>query len=192
MAQPGLLPQVVSEETKQLLLHLRRLRLDASPGATLVEPSHETAIGEQLHDALAGVKILTSQVAMHLDRAWRSKLFQQLDALHDASEWEPGDVPVSVASYATFLRTIIALKPARRPGLGLTSAGNLIAAWTTGQDRLTFEFLPGGGVRWLLSCYDDERAERAAGESTVGRLPAVLAPYVPGRWFEEYANQSAT
>jgi hypothetical protein len=189
--QPSFLDPVVTPRAETFISRLRELRLPPSPS------SLSTAIGaryldERLYDALARAKVRTSQVAMHLDRAWRTKLFQQLDALLDAEEWESGDSPLQEASFSTFLRTMIALDPDRRPGLGLTPSGNLIAAWTSGQDRLTLEFLPNGDVRWLLSCYDDERIERAAGETSVGRLPAALAPYAPARWFGGYAGQPAS
>jgi hypothetical protein len=146
------------------------------------------SLEEKLYDALARTKVLTSAVAMHLDRIWRIKLFRQLDALHDLAEWEPRDTPIQEASFATFLRTMIALNPDRRPGLGLTSAGHLIGAWTADRDRLTLEFLPNGHVRWLLSCYDDDQVERAAGETSVGRLSAVLEPNRPNRWFRGYVG----
>jgi hypothetical protein len=191
LMHPDWLPQVISGETGRLMARLRELRLPASPASKSTEPTPQTALGEQLYDALARVKVLTSTVAMHLDRAWRFKLFRQLDALHDLAEWEPGDAPVQQSSFAAFLRTMIALQPKRRPGLGLSSSGNLIAAWTEGRDRLTLEFLPTGNVRWLLSYYDDEQVERAAGEAPVRRLTAVLAPYTPAHWFGDYAHQSS-
>ncbi|HME27042.1 MAG TPA: hypothetical protein VKI44_37935 [Acetobacteraceae bacterium] len=189
--QQGFLPLVVSDGTQQRMKSLQNLKLQPSPGSVVLRPAPEMPLEEQLYDALARVKVLTSAVAMHLDRTWRGRLFQQLDALHDTAEWEPGDAPVQEASFATFLRTIIALDPDRRPGLGLTCAGHLIGAWTVGRDRLTLEFLPNGNIQWLLSCYDDEQVERAAGEASVGRLPAVLAPYRPARWFGGYARQPA-
>jgi hypothetical protein len=189
--QPSILPQVVSHETGYIISTLQRLRLGVTPGSVPLESAREAPLNEQLYDALARAKMLTSAVAMHLDRAWRTKLFQQLDALHDLEEWEKGDAPLHQGSFSTFLRTIIALNPVRRPGLGLTHTGDLIAAWTTGRDRLTLEFLPSGTIRWLLACYDDERIERAAGEVSVARLMAVLSPYLPARWFGGDASQSS-
>ena len=37
---------------------------------------------------------------------------------------------------------IIFHNPSRRPGFGVSNRGYLIAAWTSGSDRLTIEFLP--------------------------------------------------
>ena len=73
------------------------------------------SIEEKLYDRLAAFKIRTALVAMHLDREWRSGLFQQLDSLLAADDWEADDPPPSLASFATFLRMLILLRPARRP-----------------------------------------------------------------------------
>ena len=190
--QPGVLARVLSADTFQGMesLQVRRPRPRLAAGVS--QHGTDASVEERLYDAVARAKVLTSAVAMHLDRTWRAKLFRQLDALHDIAEWEHGDVPLQEASFATFLRTIIALNPDRRPGLGLTSAGCLLGAWTTGQDRLTLEFLPNSRVRWLISCYDDEQIVRATGEISVGSLSGALEFYRPSRWFGHYARQSAS
>jgi len=145
----------------------------------------EKPLQERLFDALANVKILTSQVAMHLERAWKDKLFRQLDSLHDPEEWEAGDLPIEQSSFATFLKAMLKINPERRPGLGLSSAGNLIAAWTTDQDRLTIEFFSNDRIRFVLSrrVPDDDDTERFAGDTSVARLAEGLAGYHPERWF---------
>jgi hypothetical protein len=145
--------------------------------------STDNAVEERLFDALSRVKRLTAMVAMHLDAAWRENLFIQLDGLHDPAEWEVDDEPVKESSFATFLKAIVEIRPERRPGLGLSQAGHLIAAWTTGRDRLTIEFLPNDQVRWVLSRYYDDEPVRIAGQMAVSRLVEQLAPYEPARWF---------
>ena len=96
---------------------------------------------ERLFDVLASVKLLTAQVAMHLDAEWRNRIFEQLDDLLDAKDWHEDDDPLKASSFETFLRMIIFHNLTRRPGVGQSNRGNLIAAWTTGSDRLTIEFL---------------------------------------------------
>lgn len=144
---------------------------------------------ERLYDALARTKLLTAQVAMHLDVEWRRRIFEQLDDLLDAEDWHEDDVPIKASSFETFLRMIIFSSPSRRPGFGLSNRGYLIAAWTTGSDRLTIEFLPHDSVRWVLSCEVSGKTERAAGETDVRRLMEVLAPYTPLRWFAHAPSQ---
>lgn len=138
---------------------------------------------ERLFDALAGVKILTSQVAMHLDQEWRRALFRQLDSLHDPDEWEQDDQPVDASSFTTFLKAMLSINPDRRPGLGLSHAGHLVAAWTTGSDRLTVVFLPRDRVRWVLARRYDDDIERFAGETGVARLAEGLAAHHSEHWF---------
>jgi hypothetical protein len=142
---------------------------------------------EKLYDALAAFKIKTSVVAMHLDDAWRSRLFEQLDNLLAVDEWDENDEPPELASFATFLRMLLSLRPSRRPGLGATSDGHLIASWTIDRDRLTIECLPKDTVRWWLSVAVGDDKESAAGATGLNRLKQVLAPYNPDRWFK-YAN----
>jgi hypothetical protein len=172
-----------SPETVLLEEQIKSLKIPPSPGA--LKPTATSSIEESLFDATATVKMLTAQVAMHLDREWRTKLFRQLDSLHEPSEWERSDSPVQQSSFATFLKAICDIKPTRRPGLGLTSTGHLIAAWTTNNDdRLTIEFLPTDRVRWVISTLLDGDIERLAGHTNVTHLRDRLQPYEPGRWFD--------
>ena len=48
-------------------------------------PDHK--ITERLFDVLVEAKVMTSQVAMHLDENWRGRLFAQLDDLLAAEDW---------------------------------------------------------------------------------------------------------
>jgi hypothetical protein len=156
-----------------------------APGeAQKADETEGSALEERLFNAVADAKTWTSKVAMHLDPEWRHRLFRQLDSLHDPKEWEEGDRPLQQASFVTFLKAMLTIDPERRPSLGLSHAGHLIAAWTTGPDRLTIEFLPNDHVRWVLSrCYAAEDTARFAGDSLVTRLVDGLAPHHPEHWF---------
>jgi hypothetical protein len=177
--------QAFSSETREISHRVHALQNRPSP-ASLPEARFETdsrSLQELLFDAVAGAKILTSQVAMHLDKDWRQRLFSQLETLHDLAEWEEGDQAIQQSSFSTFLKAILSILPARRPGLGQSSAGHLIAAWTMGEDRLTIEFMPSDRVRWVLSRYFDGEPERFAGETSVSRLINGLAGHHPEHWF---------
>lgn len=182
------LGSALSRETMEIAQRIQALQNSPSPAAA-VPVSGERPLEEHLFDALAAVKIMTSQVAMHMDGEWRGKLFRQLDSLHDPAEWEEGDQPVQQSSFATFLKAMLSIKPKRRPGLGLSHAGHLIAAWTTGDDRLTIEFLPNDHVRWVLSRRYDDGTERFAGDTGVARLAEGLASYHPEHWFEHVGKK---
>jgi hypothetical protein len=172
------------EDLQLIETRVHSLRNPRSP-ASLTYSVVDKPLDEQLFDATANVKILTSQVAMHLDREWREQLFRQLDSMHDPAEWELGDDAIQQASFATFLKAIVRLKPQRRPGLGLSYGGNLIAAWTRELDRLTIEFLANDHVRWVIARRHDDETERFAGQTAVSRLGEGLAPYHPEKWFSE-------
>jgi hypothetical protein len=140
-------------------------------------------LSEKLFDALASFKVKTSSVAMHLADSWRLGFFRQLDSLLEEESWDPADAPPTSDSFTTLLRMLLFLAPERRPGLGATSQGNFVAAWTVGNDRLTIEALPKDRVRWVVSCELNGAREAAAGSSTLSNLGGVLSPYNPDRWF---------
>ena len=184
--QPTRLPLLpnLSEDFLAIQRSVGSLQNPPSPGS--IAGIKQDDLAHQLFNALAQVKIFTSQVAMHLDTEWRHKLFRQLDSLHDIAEWEPGDEPIQRESFVTFLRAILSIHPKRRPGLGLSQAGHLVAAWTTtNDDRLTIVFLPHDRVRWVLSRHKGDVPERFAGETRVDELAASLAQYNPDHWLSD-------
>jgi hypothetical protein len=165
----------VSDVSRALDQLVRELN-EPSPTFRGVTTRTGTGLKEQLYDARAAFKVQTAQIAMHLDMCVRSKLFRQLDSLLDYENWEPEDAPPTLASYLTFLRMLLDLKPTARPALGATSDERLVAAWTEGDDRLTIECLPNDEVRWVLSRNIDGDRESAAGITKASRLKHVLAP----------------
>lgn len=188
----GLLPQTVmfpaSKDSDDIVEAFKRSVLSLySPGSppkqATVPALTNVPLKERLYEARAFCKIKMSAVAMHLDSEWRSRFFSQLDSLMDFENWEKDDLPITEASFTTLLRMILLIQPARRPGVGSTSEGNILAAWTVEKDRLTIECLPNDEVRWVLSRYSDGNRESAAGHVALSRLRAVLAPYNPERWF---------
>lgn len=176
-----------NSEIMMLRKRVEALQNPRSPASlrpfSVAENNETKSIEERLFDATANVKILTSQVAMHLDREWRERLFQQLDSLHDPEEWEAEDKPIQQSSFATFLKAICQIRPTIRPGLGLSHGGQLVAAWTSGKNRLTIEFMPNDRVRWVVSRYPDDEFEQFAGQTSVSRLLDGLSPYSPKEWF---------
>jgi hypothetical protein len=120
---------------------------------------------------------------MHLDRDQRDKIFKQLDNLLDPDEWDNQDKLLDQSSYSTFLRMILYQPPIKRPSLGLSNTGNLLAAWIEGTNRLSIECFPHDEIRWVLSRMIDGEPESAAGRTPLYRLPTVLAPYNADQWF---------
>ena len=176
------LPQYMSMQAQEIESRIQKLRSPIAP-SMLGSQVDGGSLEEKLFDATASAKVMTSQVAMYLDSQWRSKLFSQIDFLHDVNEWEQGDEPLQRESFATFLKAICELKPKKRPGLGLTFSGQLIAAWTAGSSRLTIEFFGNGRVQWVISRMIDDETEHYTGDTTVNRLAAGLGPHHAEDWF---------
>lgn len=138
---------------------------------------------KRMFDTRMALKIKASPVAMHLGREWLNKLFAQIDALLDPDEWDPADSVPSTESFATFLRMVVFLSPRRRPSLGATSDGNIVAVWVNDAGRLTIECRDSDVVRWGLFINRDGSSDSAVGTTSISRLPEVLSPYDPESWF---------
>jgi hypothetical protein len=170
-----------------------RLKGFAQPTPTFLgRKTPPKSLEEQLYDALAAFKVRTATIAMHLEREWRSRLFQQLDSLLAIEDWQIEDPPPSMGSFSTFLRMLALLRPARRSGLGTTIDGVLIATWTSGDDHLTIECQDKDIARWHLAVTIDGERERAAGITPLLRLTDVLSPYSPQRWFNDADHVPST
>ena len=160
-----------------------RLRSGQRPPNAVASFAAANPVEEKLFAALARMKVLTSQVAMHLDRTWRDRLFAQLDRLHDPEQWDDGDDPVDIASFQTFLGMMYILKPDRPPGLGLANEGHLLASWIDGRNRLTIECLPNDKVRLVLTRWIGEERDSDAILTGIDRVRLRLASYEPTCWF---------
>jgi len=155
----------------------------SQPSRSVTVPVAEPTLGEQLFDATAQAKIWTSKVAMHLDPTTRKRFFSQLDRLHDEDEWVGADLPVNLGSYKGLIRTVVKFGIDNGPSLALMPSGNLLAMWEVDSNRLSIEFIPNDRARWVLSRKLGEYIERAAGETAIERLKAVLEPYDADGWF---------
>lgn len=164
------------------------------PGSTMVEQNFSQAnirntshngrsLEESLFDARAIAKILTSRISMYLQEGWRDKLFYQLDNLLDPDEWEPEDKPLQEQSFDTFLKAICDLRPAKRPGLGLSYSGNLIAAWRANEsDRVSLEFAPTGRVTLIGSRFIDGEPVSFSARAPVSALKKTLVSLNCAEW----------
>ena len=175
----------LSEKTMQIIRWTEKLKNPISPSRleSRSSNSQKKTLEEQLFDAVSRAMIAIASVGMHLDKQWREMLIAQINGLHDLAEWYKGDEPLGESSFRTFLKAILQIKPERRPGLGLSSEGNLIAAWTRGRNQLTIEFLRDDRVRWVINRSHDGESERFAAMISVSRLLSVLQPHDPGYWF---------
>ncbi|HTM95621.1 MAG TPA: hypothetical protein VL100_07380, partial [Croceibacterium sp.] len=162
---------------------------DATHSASEVAPTkrYDASLEEQLFDARAGAKIVTSRVAMRIGDDWRRCLYRQLDSLLDIEEWLTEDAPLRTDSFTTFLRLMFLIKPEVKPGLGVTSTGQLMAMWDSPEGaRLTFECMPHDAIRWIVSVPIEDRRDTGVGETVIQCALDVLVPYNPSRWFTRH------
>lgn len=145
-------------------------------------PSH--SLEERLFDALAAAKITTATFAMHLPRPWRNRFFERLDTMHDVADWEDDDCLLDDQSVRSFLRAWLFLKPSINPGFGISTRGNIIAAWAKGEARLTLEFYARDLVSWLVTIprRNEDWVERGAGLNKLHEISRVLSPYGAIEW----------
>jgi len=146
---------------------------------TVTRPIEEEAV----FDRLVALKMATADFAVHMNSERRAGLFKGLEGLLDPDEWVFTDKMPSVASFKTLMRMIIHNHVARRPSLGATTDGKIIASWRSGEDRLVVEAFASDEVRWVLSRHVDGQRVSAAGTSPVAFLRTALLPYAPEAWF---------
>ena len=108
----------------------------------------------------------------------------------DAEEWDVDDPIITDAAFTTLLRILLILRGKRRPGLGVGPNGSVVAAWTNGPNRLTFECRPDDEVRWIVSVIIDGKPDTAVGQTTLSFLFDRLQSYNPEQWFDDEGRQS--
>ena len=166
----------LSHSTAYIASHMTSETL--RPVAAPTRQERKKSLGEVLFDSRAMAKIAASQVSMYLREGWRDKLFYQLDNLLEPEQWDPEDKPLQAQSFDTFLKAICDVNPSKRPGLGLSYAGNLIAAWRSSvntNDRVSLEFMPDGKVKLIGSRFVQDEPVSFSALTPVAALKQTLA-----------------
>jgi len=161
------------------------LSVEAPPSSLRGNVIEATADERKLFDNRAELKIVTSQVSMHLSKDQRDDLFQQLDELLDIEAWGDDSSLISPQSYRTFLRFLIYWRGVRRPALTVSSAGNLMASWVQPGKRLTIEYMLNDIIRAVVykAGVAPEVTETNAYLGPIKRLDAVLEPFEAVIWY---------
>jgi hypothetical protein len=169
------------------LASMRKLVSGAVANLAQVKDSDpkKSALKDQILAKLAAFKQMTATVAMYLDRTYREALFSTLDRLMDPDDWDTEFKLPSEQSFSTFLRMMIYLHPTKRPGLGLSPSGHVLAAWSRENDRIVIECIGDDEVRWVLSRTIEGERESGAGRVQLHRVPDVIAPYEPEHLFQD-------
>src|SRR5215211_1106663 len=161
LAQPNLLEAAIvlagssgGGKYEKLIADLIKDRPGISGGlvAKAAPPSSTKApLHERLSDRLMSFKKMISPVSRYLEPTWRAELLQALDRLFDFEDWDAEFTLPESYSFATFLRLVIHLHPTKRPGLGMSARGHILASWSRGRDRIVIESLANDELRWVLS-----------------------------------------
>ncbi len=115
---------------------------------------------------------------MHLDAAWRARLFTQIDLLHEPDDWDESYKLTDLESFKTFLHLILQQGPWR----GWASASMTMATyWRVGGTIKTcsHQFLGHGQSSPGGRSHQDGEVESAGGQTNLDRLPTVLQAYNP-------------
>lgn len=105
-------------------------------------PARDEGLEASLFRNRADVKILTSQVAMHLSNEERQALFSAIDWLLDHAEWEDESSQIDENAFRSYLRFMIFARPCRFPNLGVGPNGTLLVGWHKDEKSVHAEFLP--------------------------------------------------
>jgi len=141
------------------------------------------SLAAKLYAAKQSAKQYASVFGSRISQEWRKNLFWQLDELLSEEEWDEDNAILDLESWKSFLTGMFVIRPAKRPGIGITENGNVVASWGNVSEHLDMEFRPGNEARWVLSAIVDAQFERSAESGSVLRLLERLAPYSPERWF---------
>ncbi len=145
----------------------------------------ETNLEAKLYANRSALKVMTSQISMHLRPDQRGDFFAQVDELLDTENWTEDDGIISLPSYRTFLRFVTYYKDTKRPALTVSSHGNISASWFQEGRRLTIEFFERDIIRIFLYRNEPKQSfsETAAYHGPLTRLDAVLQPYQAVSWY---------
>jgi hypothetical protein len=172
----------------RLIADLIESRPNVSGGSRAKPASPSSAkspVDERLAERLLSFKRMISPVSRYLDQNWRAELLETLDRLFDLEDWDADFAMPEAYSFATFLRLIIHVHPTKRPGLGMSARGHMLASWSRGRDRIVIECLANDELRWVLSQSIEGCRESAAGKNRIQRLTDLIEGYEPDRFFKD-------
>jgi hypothetical protein len=184
---PASSSSAASGDSKLISALINEPAVSSSAGLTFKgrTQTDDTSLQAQLALKLLSFKQMTSPIARYLDPAWQNQLFDTLDKLFAVEDWDDEFALPEEYSFATFLRLVIHLHPTKRPGIGLSVRGHVLASWSRDRDRIVVECLPNDELRWVLSQSIVGNRESAAGKNKIHRLRDLIEGYEPDRFFED-------
>lgn len=135
---------------------------------------HDEGLEASLFRNRADLKILASQVAMHLSNEERRILFLAIDRLLDHAEWEDESSQIDEHAFRSYLRFMIFARPHRLPNLGVGPYGTLLVGWHKDEKSIHAEFFPEDQCKALIKSSSQRGPETIAWHGHVARLRSVV------------------
>ncbi len=137
-------------------------------------PVEEDTLESSLFTNRATLKVITSQVAMHLTEEERRSLFFAIDSLLGIENWEEESSQIDERAYRSFLRFMIYARPGQLANLGVKPGGAILAGWHGGAKSVYVEFLPDDQCVAFIKSSSVRGPEKIAWRGHVARLRAVI------------------
>lgn len=141
---------------------------------TLKVPARDEGLEASLFRNRANLKIIASQVAMHLRDEERHALFSAIDRLLDHAEWEDESSQIDEHAFRSYLRFMIFSRPRQFPNLGVGPNGTLLVGWHRDDKSVHAEFLPEDECMALVKFVSARGPEMIAWRGHVARLRCVV------------------
>lgn len=143
--------------------------------STLSVPAPAEDLTARLFRNRAELKLLTSQIAMHLASGERNKIFRALDRLLAIEHWDGDSSLVDAKAFRSFLRFMIYSRPKKFANLGVGATGTVLAAWRRSRERVVHvEFFPDDECLAIITARFDRGLETLVREGNVARLREAL------------------
>jgi hypothetical protein len=164
----------------------RNMQRALPPSAMQSQTTTSENLENQLFNNRASLKVLVSQVAMHLAKEERDDIFKQIDSLLDIEAWVDDSNFVLVGSMKTFLRFAIAAGKIKRPSLNVTNNRNLLATWFAKDGgQASVEFYESDSVVMLVSRRIDGVPHSLAYKGKLHSLDNALKALGADSWYRE-------
>lgn len=187
MSQPNRLSLLLSPSARETNASLISQKVACTPSNLRGQQvdNDQNPDERKIFENRSELKILISQVAMHISANQRHDFFKQIDDLLDQDEWMEEDSLINKSSFFSFLRFITYSINVKRPSLTVASSGNVGASWFHNRRRLSIEFMNDDTVRMVLSQAPDDKNEGEVFvyQGKTPRLNEVLQPFDARDWY---------
>ena len=133
-------------------------------------PADIGGLEAELFENRSSLKLLTSQVAMHLSLDERRGLFAAIDRLLSIEHWEDESAQINQEAFRSFLRFTIFTRPREMPNVGVGPDGMVLVGWHSVCQSVHVEFLPKDQCVALIRTQSACGPERMAWRGHIARL----------------------